>query len=579
MSARRRWRRWWGVTDASWTLLSTERPTDADAAMICDPADGAALLFSPGDRADGGLRGELWRWHGEGWRLVRRGLLPADVHGAPLAWVEAGAVVLAVAGDDRLVCTTLADAKGSTEIAVPGLRSHMGHTFVFGGGDGLWLIAGDDSLDRSITWWIAGGRAEEVARGPYLVRAAIDPRSHVPVGQDVSECGYRYSSARREWRADATLDGKLDTLSADPERGQVVGLMVRSDDRMELVGHDGAEWQVITPEVWLPVYRNEMRLVFDRRTRQWLAFGGQDFDNGGGAPSAATWYGEAGELREVVDPAAPSWGRYNALMTTSVGVLAFNYSAKVLSRRSGETWVRVAEIAEEHRGDLDDRYLNVVWVDGFLMMFQARGALMVWRPGLAPIQLAPPTVDEDEDEEEFVEGAPRPAYSHRTAIGWDPRGSRVVVASGDCGRGTFVAEGGSWRALDAKKFAGGRAALMATTPVGLVALTHRSSKLLVGDRWVRIGEGLESARGIVWEPRRGALMVGDHGHVWLGTTSGGWRRVIGLPDGARLGEMGGRLAVDPKRDELLIVDGTRVWVVALAGIDWADAGLPVVPER
>lgn len=221
-----------------------------------------------------------------------------------------------------------------------------------------------------------------------------------------------------------------------------------------------------------------------------------DRQRSGQPPSAETWFGEVGELRETNDPTLPSWGRYNTLLTTTDRLLAFDHSALRLSRREPDGWRRVSAMSPAKRMDFDDRYLNVAWFGDSLWLLQSRGALAAWRPGGRPVELAPPS------------GArqPGPGYSQRTAVGWDPVGGRMVVGSGDCGRATHVAEGGVWRKLtDGPGFPAGERAAMATTPAGLYALGDGAQRRLVGDAWDTVGEGLAGARWLGLEPTRGAL--------------------------------------------------------------------------
>lgn len=556
------------MPDSPWTLRSAPQPAaDTSAALVADPEDGAALLLC--DRRDGRAdgRGELWRWHRERWQLARAGLLPDDDRfgGPTVAWVEPElGVVLGRLGDEALLRAPLSAPDARTPVFVHGLRSHMGHAFAFGDPDGgAWLLAGASEENHTITWRVQGEVGVEIARGPYLVRVAFDPQARALVGLDVSHRGYRLEAST--WRADARLDGELDAIAFDPRRGAIVGLAVRSDARMELVVLGPEGWRPATPTTWLPTYRNQMRLAVDLRTRQLLAFGGQDFDKSGD-PSAATWFGEAGELRETVDPAAPPWGRYNTLLTTREALLAFDHSALRLHRREPEGWRCVAALTPEVRHEFDDRFLNVAWTGERLVLLQGEGALLEWRPGDAPRERAPSS------------SARRPgaAYTHRTALGWDPLGGRAVVGSGDCGRATHVAEAGAWRALtDAQAFSPGDRAAMATTPAGLHALARGGLRLLVGDAWTIVGEDLASGRA-AWlglEPRRGALLAADHAGVWL-CTAAGWRALAALPAPMRLGETGGQLGVDPQRDELVLVEGPRLWSAPLAALDWSGADLP-----
>lgn len=541
--------------DSPWILRSTPRPpADREVALVTDPADGAAILF--GDA--------VWRWQGERWALVRADLLTGErAYGSPVAWTEPDVgVVLARLGEEALVRASLREPDAPTVVYVHGLRPHMGHPFAFGDpGGGAWLVAGDSGDNRSITWRMQGDVAVEVARGPYLVRAAFDPQQRALFGLDVSHRGHRLVDG--QWRADPRFDGKLDAIVHDPRRGACVGLAVRSDARMELVVLGPAGWQPATPPTWLPTYRNQMRLVIDLRARQLLAFGGQDFDKGG-ALSSATWFGDAGELRETADPAMPrSWGRYNTLLTAHEGLLAFDHSGLRLHRRGDDGWVQLGEIEPGEPLDLDDRFLNVVWTGDRVALLESRGALVVWSPDTPLRTLAPPSPARQ----------PGPAYSHRTGLGWDPLGARPVVASGDCGRATHVVERGEWRCLDAPGFAAGETVVMATTPAGLYALGRTALRRLTGDVWTTVGASVPGARWLGYEPRRDALLAASAEGLWLSVGTG-WRRLAPLPEPLPLGESRGQLGIDPARDELVLIDEQRLWSAALASLDWTDAALP-----
>lgn len=549
--------------DSPWIFRSDPQPVGGyDAALVTDPTDGAALLFGADPRG----RPVLCRWQGERWGLVRADVLsdePRRRFGSPLAWAEPGrGVVLARCGDEALVSAPLTDLDARATIHVHGLQAHAAHAFAFGDPDGgAWLVAGIG--DDSHTWRLQGDVALELARGPYLVQVAFDPRTRTLIGIDVTRRGYRF--ADEEWRPDPCVDGKLDAIADDPRRGAIVGLRITSGERMDILSFGPSGWQPADPPTWLPTYRNQMRLGVDLRTRQLLAFGGQDFDCGG-HPSAATWYGESGELRETVDPVVPPWGRYNTLLTARDGLLAFNHSTLRLHRREGGGWQRLGELPGA-RLDYDDRYLNLALADDRLLLLHGEGELHAWRPGGAAHSLAPKSRARK----------PGTAYSQRTAIGWDPLRGRAVVASGDCGRATHVAEGGAWRPLvDAPGFAPGETAAMATTPAGLYALARAALRHMTEETWTNVADGLPAARWLGFEPRRGALLAADHAAVWLSVGTA-WRRLAALPDNVGLGESNGQLGVDPRTDELVLVDGPRLWTAALATFDWTGAGLPTAP--
>lgn len=558
--------------DDPWTLLSTLQPAaDGDVALVTDATDGAAILLGERAPADGD-RNEVWRWRADRWELVRAGLFPRDgYHGPALAWAEpGGGVVLARIGEEQLLTTPLRDLSARSVVHVHGLAPHVAHAFAFGDPTGgAWLVAGDSSANASITWRVHGDVAVEVARGPYLVQVAFDPRARRLVGHDVHRRGYHMSEGT--WHPDARLDGKLDAIVHDPRRDTLVGLAVASDARMDLVelGPDG--WRPVAPATWLPTYRNQMRLAVDLRSRRLLAFGGQDFDKGG-SPSAATWYGESGELRETSDPAVPPWGRYNTLLTVRSGLHSFDHSALRLHRREQAGWRQVAALPTGARIELDDRFLNVAVLDDDplrLIMLQSEGALVEWRPGGAPVRLAPPSRARN----------PGPAYTQRTAIGWDPLAGRAVVGSGDCGRATHVASGGEWHKLaDAPAFAPGDAAAMASTPSGLYALGKSDLRRLDRDTWIAVADGLPRAGWLALEPTRGALLAADGEAVWLSQESG-WRQLVALPAPMRLGETGGHLGVDVTRDELILIHGPRLWSLRLAVLDWTGAALPTTPRK
>jgi hypothetical protein len=554
------------TSDSPWIFRSDPQPVAAaDVAIVTDPTDGAALLLG----TDLHRRFVLCRWQGERWGLVRADVLRDEsqrYHGGPLAWVEPDrGVVLARRGDEALLSAPLSDLDRLTTVHVHGLQGNSGHTFAFGDqSGGAWLIAGVDNHSR--TWRVQGDVGVEVARGPYLVQVAFDPRTRALIGLDVMQRGYRF--ADREWRPDPRVDGKLDTIAHDPRHDAIVGLRITSGERMDLLSFGASGWQPAAAATWLPTFRNHMLLGVDLRTRQLLAFGGQDFDCGG-EPSAATWYGESGELRETVDPSVPQWGRYNTLLTARDGLLAFNHSSARLHRRVDGRWQRVGELPAGDRLDYDDRFLNLAIADDRSLLHHGEGELHAWRPGGALDPLAP----------ESRPRRPGPSYSHRTAVGWDPRRGRPVVGSGDCGRLTHVAVDGAWQALtDAPGFIAGEIAVMATTSAGLYALARGGLRHMTEETWTVVADALPDQRWLGFEPRRGALLAADHAAVWLSVGTA-WRRLAALPGDVQLGESAGQLGVDPLADELVLIDGPRLWTASLAAFDWTGAALPTAPVQ
>lgn len=352
----------------------------------------------------------------------------------------------------------------------------------------------------------------------------------------------------------------------DPLREALIALRAESDARMDLVSLGADGWSPVHPAVWTPTYRNAVTLAVDPATRTTLAHGGQDFDRGGDI-TRETLFGREGAMGDTHDPALPrAWGRANTLLCSEIGLLSLDHGTLRVHLREGGGWRALGRVAVDGAGGANDLMVNAAWGDGAVWVLDAEGGVVRWRPeGDASERMTGPAKD------------PGAMYAHRVALGWDGRAKTLALFKGERARAAYRLRDGQWAAdaLADAPVTGIAAGL--GTPAGFYVLTRSALHLLRDDAWVKVGPALSGPCYVLrWEPARDALLAATHEGLFV-MAEGAWRRVATLPAAARLRTMGSgdaELAVDPRRDEVVLLSGHTQWTRPLASLDLRGCALP-----
>jgi hypothetical protein len=448
----------------------------------------------------------------------------------------------------------------------PALPAYSSHAWAWEDpeGAGVWILASDNNASTLLR--LTDDALVEVSDGPYIVSAAMDPSRREIIARTVRGEASRIALPRGEWSPlDVSFEG-VDAMAWDPLRGALIALRTVTDARMDLVALGAEGWAPVHPAVWTPTYRNAVTLAVDPVTRVTFAHGGQDFDRGGDL-TGETLFGREGEMADTHDPALPrAWGRANTLLCSEIGLLSLDHGTLRVHLREDGGWRALGRVVVDGMGYVNDLMVNAAWGDGALWVLDHEGRVVRWWP--------------DRDASEVVCAAskdPGAMYAHRVAMGWDGPAKTLALFKGERARAAYRVRDGQWRA-DALADAPvtGIAAGLGTRE-GLYVLTRSALHLLRDDAWVKVGPALPTACYVLREdPARGALLAATHEGVFA-LAEGAWRLVATLPTGARLRTMGSgdaELAVDPRRDALVLLNGHAQWSLPLASLDLRGCALP-----
>lgn len=562
------------MSAAEWTLLTRDLPAASMHRASCvHPVHRHALLAVHREGHDGDSGVELWAWRGGRWDRTHAKLLP----GRPDA--PAGFTVLlftdARAGGVRV---GLVDPEGLLRVVDPerpdeerrfehpALPAFSPHAWAWEDPEGacVWILASDNNASTLLR--MSGDALAAVSVGPYVVSAAMDPSRREVIARTVLGEASRVSLPGGTWAPiEASFEG-VDAMAWDAAREALIALRTQSDARMDLVALGPEGWAPVRPAVWAPTYRNAVTLAVDPASGTTLALGGQDFDRGGDL-TGETFFGREGEMADTHDPAVPrAWGRAVSLLCSEIGLLAFDHGTLRVHLREGARWRALGRVVLDDTGYVGDLMVNAAWGDGALWVLDHEGRVARWRP--------------EGDVSEVVAGpstSPGPSYAHRVAMGWDGHAGALALFKGERARAAYQLRAGAWeaRALADAPVAGIAAGL--GTPAGLYVLSRSALHLLRDDAWVKVGPALSTPCYVLRrDPTRDALLAATHEGLFA-LAGGAWRLVATLPAEARLRTMGSgdaELAVDPRRDEVVLLNGRSHWSRPLSSLDLQGCALP-----
>lgn len=562
------------MTADPWTLLTRDVPTATMHRASCvHPVLQTVLLAVHRQGYDSDACVELWAWRDGHWERTHERLLP----GRPDA--PSGLTVLlftdARAGGVRV---GLVDPDGVLRVVDPerpeverrfvhpALPAFTSHAWAWEDpdGQGVWILASDNGASTLLR--LTEDALVEVSAGPYIVGAAMDPSRREVIVRTVMGEASRVALPRGEWSTlDASFAG-IDAMVWDPLRRALIALRTESEARMDLVALSAEGWAPVDPAVWTPTYRNALTLAVEPATGTTLAHGGQDFDRGGDV-TAETLFGREGEMGDNHDPALPrAWGRVNTLLCSEIGLLVLDHGTLRVSLREGAGWRALGRVIVEGAGYVNDLMVNAAWGDGALWVLDHEGRVVRWRPeGDASEVMANPAKD------------PGAMYAHRVAMGWDGPAKCLALFKGERARAAYRLRDARWAAdaLADAPVSGTSTGL--GTPAGFYVLTRSALHLLRDDQWVKVGPALPTPCYVLrWDPARDALLAATHEGLFA-LAEGTWRLVATIPPGARLRTMGSgdaELAVDPRRDEVVLVNGHAQWALPLSSLDLRGCALP-----
>ena len=559
---------------APWTRLTRDvPPASMHRASCVHPTLHTAQLAVHRQGFDDDTCVELWAWRDGHWARTHERLLPgrpdAPAGFTVLLFTDArtGGVRVGLVDPDgvlRVVDPSRPDDE--RRFVHPALPAFSSHAWAWEdpAGAGVWILASDNNASTLLR--LTDDALVAVSEGPYIVSAAMDPVRREVIARTVMGGASRIALPNGEWSPhEASFDG-LDAMAWDPLRGALIALRTASDTRMDLVALGAEAWAPVHPAVWTPTYRNAVTLATDPATRATLAHGGQDFDRGGDL-TGETLFGREGEMVDTHDPGLPrAWGRANTLLCSEIGLLALDHGTLRVHLREGGGWRALGRVVLDDAGYVNDLMVNAAWGDGALWVLDHDGRVARWRP--------------ERDASEVVAGPtkdPGAMYAHRVAMGWDGRAKALALFKGERARAAYRLRDGQWGAdpiADAPVT--GIAAGLGTRE-GLYVLTRSALHLLRDDAWVKVGPALSTPCYVLREdPARGALLAATHEGVFA-LAEGAWRLVATLPPGARLRTMGSgdaELAVDPRRDELVLLNGHAQWALPLSSLDLRGCASP-----
>jgi hypothetical protein len=562
------------MNDAPWTLLTRDAPAASMHRASCvHPALQTAQLAVHRQGYDSDSCVELWAWRDGHWVRTLARLLPgrpdAPAGFTVLLFTDArsGSVRVGLVDPDGVLRVVAPERPDDERRFVhPALPAFSSHAWAWEDpeGMGVWILASDNNASTLLR--LTDDAIVEVSDGPYIVSAALDPSRREIIARTVRGETSRVALPGGEWSpVDVSFAG-IDAMAWDPLRGALIALRTESDARMDLVALGADGWAPVDPAVWTPTYRNAVTLAVDPVTRVTLAHGGQDFDRGGDL-TGETLFGREGEMGDTHDPALPrAWGRANTLLCSEIGLLSLDHGTLRVHLREGGGWRALGRVVLDGAGYVNDLMVNAAWGDGALWVLDHEGRVVRWRP--------------ERDVSEVVAGPakdPGAMYAHRVAMGWDGRAKALALFKGERARAAYRLRDGQWGA-DALADAPvtGIAAGLGTRE-GLYVLTRSALHLLRDDAWVKVGPALPTACYVLREdPTREALLAATHEGVFA-LAEGAWRRVATLPPEARLRTMGSgdaELAVDPRRDELVLLNGHAQWALPLSSLDLRGCALP-----
>lgn len=566
----------------SWKTVSRESPSDTNIVATCiDPRTQRARLAIQSDGSspfDDRHRGriELWEWSVDRWSKTHGGLFSTR-DGEPrgstlLLFSQSDTSSLRVAlGCDGGVLRVIDPERPLEErrYSHPAIAARAVHSWAVEDvrAGHVWIVVCDNDESSVFRW--TERSLEFVAKGPYFVRCALDESSSTLVGQTVSDESYFFDARAVCWTRDATADDALDAIAWDPVRAALVALRVVSDERMDVVVRDQRRWSLVEPMIWAETYRNQTSLVLDRASNTLLAFGGQDFAKSG-SPSHETLFAREGAMTQTCDPALPpSWGRINSLLGTDDGVLSFDHNTLRVHARVGEAenaWKYIGQARIDGSTYVDDRGINAAWGDDSLWIIDQEGRVARWRA--------------DGDETSLLVAAnedPGHFYAHRVALGFDGRVGELGLFKGDRARRTCWLRDQQWVFVEMPASPVTGIAAACGTPEGLYVLSRNALHLARDGAWLEVAPSPPTQSYVLrFEPKRRALVAATHEGVFV-LANGAWRCACALPEGAALRTMGSgdaELAVDARRDELIVCDGRSLWSRALDRLDWSDCALP-----